>query len=809
MPTPLDSALAGNAPAQHIVGRDADPRRFGDALRQLRDGEAEGRTGPVEGHVERAILFAGWGRLPEAARHAAYAIGGRPKDLRRLSACIARLADARIPVAAALDIGDGEADLALVKMQADILRSQNRFSDAIPLLRRSLDAARDDVVLSMALADCLIASGRDAEALECLERVVRIAPDHSVAWAHIAAIHTLAGRYDSALQVCEHHRFHDERIRAEAVVNHAITRFHAGDSTGCLSQLLSFLPTDPVITGHMQLGPVLLARGVWDEGWRQYEFRWLTGAFASERPNGSSPHWNGQDLDGRTVLVVREQGIGDFFQFARYIPMLQARGARVILQSFAGVASIANRLFPDAVVLEEGDEIPRHDYFAFLMSLPRAFGAAVAAIPGPVPGLAPLPERAEFWKAALPASSRMRVGVVWAGRPEHLRDRQRSMALEALAPVLAIPGIQFVGLQKGPAVAQCEALPDRLDWTSLGPALDTLEDAIAVLDRIDVLVTVDTALAHIAATMGKPVWMLVTSPPDFRWRDQGDATPWYPSMRIFRQRVPGRWSDPVREVVAALTDRRDQHAERRPPSAAGPARETPGAFESSFVRPLGLARALPMRHGFLQYDPDEPLVGASLEQYGEWLEPVLERVQASLAEGDVVVEANPGIGTFSLPIASKVGLRGDLLLFEPRSGRRRMLANNLRAHRIAHASLLGRALVGSAAEIGACADTVDDLGLPRLDMLLLHVAEVPSSPIVEGASETLWRCRPDVVAMAESESALEAPAACLRDHGYVVERLQVPVFSRGNFNRQPDDRTDGKTCAVLIAQPEEGRARPR
>ena len=795
----------GGDPLGEVV-RLRDARRFGDAVRSLRDLQAEGRLAPALVQAERAVLLARWGRLKEAAHEAARAIAGGVEARERLADCIAALANAGVPAAGVADQSFGGDAPVLRKLRADVLRSQGRWSDAMPLLQGLVAADARNVDAWLALADCLIHAGRDEDARQCFERVIALVPDHSVAWGHLAAIHALAGRYREALDVYEGGREFATPVRGQVLANHAITRFRAGDVEGCRALLLALLPDDPDLNGHMQLGPTLLAYGEFDEGWRQYEFRWMTGNHATERPGWVRPHWNGQDLDGRTIVIVREQGIGDFFQFARYLPMLKARGAKLLLSSFGGVADIAARLFGADALIADGDPVPEHDYFAFLLSLPRAFGTTVATIPPPLADLAPTPERSEAWAATLSAFRHPRVGVVWAGRPEHLRDKQRSMPLEALAPVLKLPGIAFVGLQKGPAVAQCEAIPESVDWTGLGPALDTLDDAIAVLDGVDLLVTVDTALAHIAATMGKPVWMLVAHPPDFRWLAHGATSPWYPSMRLFRQRVAGDWSEPVRELAAALAEYRDTGRLPSFPAldvAGGTPPDLPESRAASTPRSR-LARALPMRHGFLQYDPGEPVLGAGLEHYGEWLEPVLGRVLPHVVAGGVVVEANPGAGAHALPLGRRVGPDGQLLLFEPRAFHRRMLENNLRANALSNATLLGRTLAG-AGRTGD-ADTVDDLGLDRLDALVLREDAEDLASIVAAADETLWRCRPVVAATATDESRLAAAAASLRDRSYVTQVTTIPVHAAANYNRVADDRTGGVTVAFLFALPEERRA---
>lgn len=789
-----------------------DEGRYGAALRSLRDDSGAKAADPGR-RLDEAQVLARWGRLREAAAVGLEALGAGDVDARgwadMATLWIAVGDPARALSLARSALARAPDDREVASSLAAALLAGGHVADGIAAWARLAESDPTDLRAWLGQADGHTRSGDLAAARRCLERALEIAPQDSRAWLHLGAIDVVRERYDDAFRAFGRAEASGALDPAgNAFANHAIALFHLGRWHECRERLEAGLPARPDLNGHMQLGPTLLALGEFDEGWKQYEFRWLNGRFAHERPAWTSPHWDGQDLAGRTILIVREQGIGDLFQFSRYFPLLKARGARVVFQPFAGMRGIAERLPGVDVLLDEGDVVPPHDYFAFLLSLPRAFGTRIDTIPPCAPPLTPRPDYATKWGGRLGAHDRPRIGVVWAGRPEHARDRQRSIALDVLAPLLDIAGARFIGLQKGAAVVQAEAVPERVDWSNLGPEFDDLDDAAAVIAALDLVVTVDTALAHLAGIMGKPVWMLVADPPDFRWLLEGDDTPWYPTMRLVRQEAPGDWTAPVRRLAQDVGQWvRQWHAARsssRPPPLPAPAPARTVRVAPKERRVPGLMRALPTRSGFVEYDPDEPLVGASIEHYGEWLAGLGDAAVSMAVPGAVVIEASPGIGMHAIPLAQRIGRDGHLLLHEPRPVIRRVLGQNLGAHRLTNATLLARRLGGPAASTDA--DTVDDLGLDRLDGLKGNDGSAALA-IVEGAQETLWRCRPWLLLTVPDDGALVRCGARVREFGYRTWRLRTRLVSPANFARRDDDVFGGRVALAVLALPEERGAR--
>ena len=291
-----------------------------------------------------------------------------------------------------------------------------------------------------------------------------------------------------------------------------------------------------------------------EEGFREYESRWDVEALGA--PTLPQPRWTGQKLHGETVLLYAEQGLGDTLQFCRYAPMVAAAGGRVILVVPKALRRLLTTLDGVAAVLsEEDDVLPPFDYQCPLLSLPFAFGTTMATIPAPVPYLSadPLP-----WAGFLDELPGLKVGLVWAGRSRTEQphavaiDRRRSMRLADMAPLFSVPGCSLVSLQLGPPVTQMQALPAGAVLHDVSGRLNDWGDTAALIAGLDLIIAVDTAVAHLAGALGKPVWMLNRFDSCWRWFLHRDDTPWYPSMRQFRQTRRGDWAVVIERVTDAL-----------------------------------------------------------------------------------------------------------------------------------------------------------------------------------------------------------------------------------------------------------------
>ncbi|MEO6435701.1 MAG: tetratricopeptide repeat protein, partial [Tepidisphaeraceae bacterium] len=299
---------------------------------------------------------------------------------------------------------------------------------------------------------------------------------------------------------------------------------------------------------HFNLALALLMRGELSRGWEELEWRLQPpGANRTARIHHAIPAWRGELLGGRSILLHAEQGFGDAIQFARYVPMVADRGGRIILMCRPALRRLFERLRGVEQVIEPGPSVPRVDVQCPFMSLPRAFGTTLESIPADVPYLSPPPELIDTWKAKLDGISGMKVGFAWAGSRTNTRDRYRSCRLDDLAPLFEVSGVTFVNLQKGEAGSTLptgilDPTGDLHDWA----------DTAALLANLDLVISVDTAIVHLAGAMGKPVWTLLSAAGEWRWlRDRTD-TSWYPTMRLWRQKTLGEWEELMGRVAAEL-----------------------------------------------------------------------------------------------------------------------------------------------------------------------------------------------------------------------------------------------------------------
>lgn len=414
-----------------------------------------------------------------------------------------------------------EPDVAATTEAAARLWAQGRQDEAIALFAALQRQRRDDPALTLRLGVALLAAGRLREALPELERAVVLAPGDQAALAQL----------DRALGAV-----HGQGSMPEAIP--------------ALQARLAEAPEDH--NRRVRLAAALLANGRFDEGWPHYAWRWKGMAEEWRQPADPLSRPEPEAWRGRRVLLFAEQGFGDTLQFLRYVPMVQAIAAEVVVEVQPALTRLAATLPGAPMVVGQGDPVPAHDVAVPLLHLPWAFGTTPDTIPGGVPYLAADPAAVARWQARLGGLPGLKVGLAWAGDPRpqdraaHRVDRRRSMTLAALAPLGEVPGVSFVSLQMGAAAAQ--ARPEGMvlhDWTG---ELHDFADTAGLMQALDLVITVDTACVHLAGALGRPVWMMNRFDSCWRWLRERADSPWYPTLRIFRQAVPGEWGAVVGEV---------------------------------------------------------------------------------------------------------------------------------------------------------------------------------------------------------------------------------------------------------------------
>jgi len=302
---------------------------------------------------------------------------------------------------------------------------------------------------------------------------------------------------------------------------------------------------------HFSRSFVLLLLGRYREGWGEYEWRWRIPAFNAPARRFSVPMWNGDAIENGTLLLHAEQGLGDTLQFVRYAPLAAARCAAVVLECQPQLVGLLQGTAGLQRVLARGESLPAFAAHAPLMSLPAIFGTTLEDIPWSGPYVGARAEKVAAWGGALDAAG-IKVGLVWAGRPQQWDDRKRSISLDRLAPLSRAPGAVFYSLQLGEAAAQAATPPAGMRLVDVASRIADFADTAAIVANLDLVITIDTSVAHLAGAMGVPVWVLVAHAPDWRYHLGRSDNPWYPSMRLFRQERDGDWSAPIARVAAAL-----------------------------------------------------------------------------------------------------------------------------------------------------------------------------------------------------------------------------------------------------------------
>ncbi|HEX8523397.1 MAG TPA: tetratricopeptide repeat protein [Tepidisphaeraceae bacterium] len=440
-----------------------------------------------------------------------------------------------------------------------VLTRQGNFSKAIEVLQRSLALNPNSGHALTAMSDALRQEGRIDQALEPARRGAESQPDN--AWAQIAYGNVLqmlarfeeAAEYYKKAMVLEPNNF-------DAINNLALTLLKMGRPDEAMhwwERAAEKWPEDPNMKANRSLG--LLTLGELERGFAEYESR-----FASQAFKGSlfpeKPRWNGEDVGGKVVLLNSEQGVGDTIQFVRYVPMLAQRGARILIVCPPEVKELLKTIRGAERVLSRGDEEPVFDLWFPMVSFPYVFKTTLDRVPADVPYLSADPARVARWRKRFAGESRLKVGIVWAGSPQHQNDRARSARLEDFAPLARIEGVRLYSLQKGQPTAALKQVP--FEVTPLGDELSDFSETAAAIEALDLTISVDTSVVHLAGALARPVWTLLAYGPDFRWMLNREDTPWYPTMRLLRQPKLHDWTGLMVRVEAELRSKAAEHAEK-------------------------------------------------------------------------------------------------------------------------------------------------------------------------------------------------------------------------------------------------------
>ncbi len=430
-----------------------------------------------------------------------------------------------------------------------------KMDEAVAAYQQALRLNSNFPIAHNNLGNALSALGKLDEALACFDRALEMKPDYANAFNNRAAVFVKQGKFAEA-EVAFQQALRLAPNYAPALANRGAALVKQGKLHEGVASSQEALRHNPgYAEAHKNLGIVLLLQGNFEQGWAEYEWRWKTGEL--KLPAFRQPLWDGERLAGKTILLHAEQGLGDTVHFIRYAQLVQQHGGRVVVACYKPLLPLLRSCPGIDELVVQGEEPPQFDVWVPLLSVPRILGTTLATIPANVPYLSADEKLVQHWRGKLPGADTFKIGIAWQGSPQYRDDRQRSIPLVHFAALADVTGVQLISLQKGPGTEQMGALAGRFTVTDLGPELDRQSgpfmDTAAVMKSLDLVVSADTVIAHVAGALGVPVWTALSHPPHWPWMLDRDDTPWYPKMRLFRQTTSGNWHNVFQRMAANLS----------------------------------------------------------------------------------------------------------------------------------------------------------------------------------------------------------------------------------------------------------------
>jgi tetratricopeptide (TPR) repeat protein len=449
-----------------------------------------------------------------------------------------------------------------VKPDSEVLwRNLSVAYHALGRHQEAVDAADQALRLNPSYAEAhnnrgvaLMAQRKLDEAVASFRQAVRLQPNYVRAHNNLGIALRDHGELDEAVRSFQN-ALEIEPNSSETHRNLGIALRDRGELDRAKQQFEKVLKISPNdAEAHMNLGFLLLRMGDFEAGWPQYEWRWGTKQFKPR--NFTPPVWDGRAIAGQTLLVYAEQGLGDTLQFVRYAALVRQRaGCRVVVECQKPLATLLSSCSGIDQLVAREEELPPFDFHVPLLSLPRLLGTHVHNIPAGVPYLFAREALVRHWRDRLSDCAGFTVGICWQGSPTHESDRRRSFPLAHLAALAAVPGVDLISLQKGAGAEQMSGVQFPVMRLGLDDESWVFMDTAAVVRNLDLVVTADTSVAHLAGALGVPVWVALPKMPDWRWQLDRDDSPWYPTMRLFRQEVAGDWAPVFRRINSALRER--------------------------------------------------------------------------------------------------------------------------------------------------------------------------------------------------------------------------------------------------------------
>jgi tetratricopeptide (TPR) repeat protein len=413
----------------------------------------------------------------------------------------------------------------------NVLQEQGKIDDAIASYRQAIALRPEAAEAHNNLGHALQEQGKLDEATACYRQAIALKPDHVEAHSNLGLALQEQSRMDEAL--------------------------------ACYDRALELNPQ--LANAHLNRAVLLLLTGRFAPGWPEYEWRWQCKPLTP--PTFPQPRWDGSDLSGRTILLYCEQGLGDTLQFIRYAPVVKERGGTVVVGCPKALVRLVETCRGIDHLVPFGSGMPAFDVYAPLLSLPGLFGITNDNVAAEVPYLSANSRLVEHWRRELESLEGFKIGIAWQGNVQYKGDRQRSIPLAQFTPLAWVEGARLISLQKGPGTEQLAALAGRFPVLDLAGRLDEAAgpfmDTAAIMKTLDLVITSDSAIAHLAGALGVPAWVALPAVPDWRWQLGREDSPWYPTLRLFRQKERGNWEEVflriARELKALIAKRSRYH----------------------------------------------------------------------------------------------------------------------------------------------------------------------------------------------------------------------------------------------------------
>jgi tetratricopeptide (TPR) repeat protein len=437
----------------------------------------------------------------------------------------------------------------------EFLRLAGKLEPSLSSSRRAIELKPDDPLIHNSFGIALSVAGKFDEAIVHFRRAINLNGDFAAAYSNLGGALRETGRLEETVVAMRSALGLNPNL-PQLYINLGMTLTDLGEIDQAMAtydQCLSINPNFP--RAHWNRSLLYLLRGDFPRGWAEYEWRWRFPESMKNR-RYAQPRWEGGALQGKTIYIYPEQGFGDMMQFLRFLPEVTARGGKIVLESPPELLRLFQKQPGVERIVLAGETPAAFDVHCPLLSLAGILGATAQSIPGNTGYLKTDEELVRKWGERFDGrDDRLRVGLAWAGRPTHNSDRKRSMKLAEFGPLASVGGVAFYSLQKGDAAAQAAQPPPGLPLVNWTAELTDFAETAALIQHLDLIVSVDTAVVHLAGAMGKPVWVLLSRIPDWRWMLDREDSPWYPTVRLFRQRETGKWQEAIDRLREALSER--------------------------------------------------------------------------------------------------------------------------------------------------------------------------------------------------------------------------------------------------------------